>query len=200
MNKPIPLRPDYGHAHRAAANDFWRAVTSATLHIITRGAATPTDTASGLATIGATGLTVLAPQSAFARLAARCARVEFADANQILIPFVDTSPVPLFVGEGGPHQIVQSVLGTLTFGPPKKILFGAVVTAELDRYAIETATTIVQKALTIPANTAVDGAAFDAAAADFNTTRRFAEWRFRFGRHCRRRGCCADCRFSKHWG
>jgi hypothetical protein len=68
-------------------------------------------------------------------------------AAQIFARSEASAPVPLFVAEGAPMPMSQGIFDYITMGPPRKILFGAAVTEELETYAVESATAIVQKNL-----------------------------------------------------
>lgn len=85
--------------------------------------------------------------------------------NQITVPRIATKPVPAFVVEGSPHSMVQAVYDTITLGPPHKMLFAAAVTAELDQYGSETATSIMRRTLGAAVVPVLDGFVFDNAAA-----------------------------------
>lgn len=135
---------------------------------LTRAATTPdtTTTAQALAAIGTYGvLPILAPASAAAALDADCLQINFGNASTVVIPKINTAPVAQWTAEGSASAMVQPVYSSIVVGPLKKILFGAAVTVELQQYAIETATSIVQTALTDAALIALDGAVLDNSAA-----------------------------------
>ena len=190
----IPLRPDYSAAVTANSRSFWRGMTAHVLgalrnessddivdrgwhndtaaKLVARAASTPANsTTSGwakeLAPIGITSLiTTFAPASAAARLFASCAQLDFQGVSQIIVPKITTPPTGTWVGEGAAAAMVQPVIGNVLIGPPRKLLFGAACTAEIQRYTAETASTIIQRTVTEQANIALDTALLDATAAD----------------------------------
>jgi hypothetical protein len=109
----------------------------------------------------------LAPLSAAAALYPNCLQLSFdGGVNTNVIPKVTTPPTATWISEGSPSTIVQSVYGTVQVGPPRKLLFGAAVTGELQRYGPDTALQIIQRTLIDAATSALDSALLDATAAD----------------------------------
>jgi hypothetical protein len=84
--------------------------------------------AADLARISYTPLPLLTPASAAGRLAAAALPLEFDRVQQTLVPRINTPPIGTWVAENSPHAMVQAVLGSVLCGPPRKILFGAVIT------------------------------------------------------------------------
>jgi hypothetical protein len=89
--------------------------------------------------------------------------------NTIIVSKVTTMATGTWIAEGSAAAMVQPVLGAAVIGPPRKLLFGAACTTELERYTAETATTIIQRTVVDAANLAVDAALLDTTAGD--TTR-----------------------------
>jgi hypothetical protein len=188
MHGDAPTLPP--RSSSASSNVFFRAIAAMTLaklksedaeeiferafgrseaaSLIIKASVTPLSTTTGSQFAGVartTLLTGLSQGSAAFKLFAKCMRLDFDGFNQVIVPVVTTSQAPIFVPEGNPGNIVQEVLGSVTFGPPNKLLFGVVVTAELQQYAVDTATTILGKALIEKAASTLDAAVFDANAA-----------------------------------
>jgi hypothetical protein len=111
-------------------------------------------------------LHTLAPASAASRLQQKCVAVDFVNVNQVLIPKVTTLPTATWTAEGNPSAIVQPVYGSVLIGPPRKLLFGAACSVELQNYAIDVATEIIRRTLIEAAAVALDTALLDAVAAD----------------------------------
>ena len=171
-NTKAPLRPAYVEAAANHGKNFWRACAAQVIvkqsgSTKTRAVPMPLTTTTGaeFAALATTGLlTGLAPASAAAKLFSRCSRVVFDGVDKIIIPRIATSDAPVFVAEGSAHTVVQSVADYLALSQ-FKMLFSSVVTNEIASYAIETAATLIQKALTAPAATQLDAEVFGDTAA-----------------------------------
>lgn len=114
-------------------------------------------------------LPILAPRSASAALSEKCLSLDFVGTTQVVVPQITTPPTAAWVAEGGGVSIVQPVFGQTLVGPPRKILFGAAVTADLAKYAPETAMPIIKATIIRAAIKGLDSALLDATSAD--TTR-----------------------------
>jgi hypothetical protein len=195
MNRPsgaIPLRPDYSGVRASTAKSFWRGLTAIALATIRKqdpedvvARAWGRDEVAGLVTRAATSpassgspwglelpistaslLVTLAPASAAAKLQAAAVPLDFTGVNIIVVPNVTTAPTGTWVAEGSSVKIVQPVYGSQLIGPPKKLLFGAGFTRELQLCTAETGTVIIQRTLSEAAAVALDTALFDNSAAD----------------------------------
>lgn len=151
----------------------WR--TDATARLVFRAASTPATTTSitwaqSLVPIGLYNfLVTLAPASAAAALYRRAVQIDFETINQAVIPKVNTAPTGTWTAEGAPAAMVQPVYGSVVVGPPRKLLFGAACTNELEQYSAESAVSIIQRTLVDAATVALDTALLDDTSAD--TTR-----------------------------
>jgi hypothetical protein len=114
-------------------------------------------------------LPTLAPAAAATRLYQNAVQLDFGTANIMLVPKITTMPTGTWIAEGSATDMVQPVLGSVTIGPPRKLLFGAAATSEIQRYTMETATTVIQRTVVDAAQLAVDAALLDTTAGD--TTR-----------------------------
>jgi hypothetical protein len=129
---------------------------------------TTTGWARDLAPIGMAGnvLVTLAPAAAATRLYEQAVQLDFTGINQIVVPRVVTPPTATWVAEGGATNFLQPVLGNVVVGPLKKILIGAAVTSELERYTPQTASRVIEATLSEAVAVAIDSALLDNAAAD----------------------------------
>jgi Phage capsid family len=192
MNAPrpagIPLRPDrdalaaeqrravsrmltavaIGGLKRRAASaimqEYWPGDTRAGM--LTKGAVSPTSTASFPAATGVAFLPSLAPQSAGVRLFERSLKLDFAGVSTYSVPSAATFPPPLFVGESAAIPVVQGDLDTVTVGPTRKLAFIVPISIELENYSAESASAIITRLMADVAGKALDGAIFSSVAAD----------------------------------
>lgn len=134
----------------------------------TRAAVSPTSTATTALSPTRLGniLLDLSPQSAAARLFARCVQVDFTGVQQVNFPYPTLVPTAIFIAEGAPMPMADATLGIATVGPVKKILLGAAVTGELADYSVGMAATIIGRVLSNQVARNLDSYVFDAVAAD----------------------------------
>jgi hypothetical protein len=111
-------------------------------------------------------LSGLAPQSAAVRLFERAVRLDFDGVYQFSVPRASVSAEPVFVAEGSPTPISEHVFDAVTVGPTKKMLLGAAITAELEFYAAESASAIIERVMSDQAGKSLDAAVFSDVAAD----------------------------------
>jgi hypothetical protein len=194
MNKPIGLRPDYYGARAeytaTASRNFWRLMTAnvigairdvPTADVITAAwgreereklitkASTNITSSSGAEFLPITAvgsLPILAPRSAAAVLAEKCLSLNFDGINQVMVPSISTAPTGQWTGEGSPMSMVQPAAASLLVGPPRKLAFGAAVTAEVANYSADIAMPIIKATILRAAVLALDAALLDATAAD----------------------------------
>ena len=92
-------------------------------------------------TVNSAVLTNVAPASAAARLFEHpnVISLDFDGVNIYAIPRGSLIPVPVFIAEGAPMPMVQVALDLTLVGPPRKILVGTALSAELETYSANTA-------------------------------------------------------------
>jgi hypothetical protein len=96
-------------------------------------------------------------------LFARCPRLDLSNAQQGIIPRVDSITAPtLFVGEGTAHPVFQGISNAQIFGPAKKLLVACVLSNEMRKCAPGLA---LEQSLGEKVKTMVDAIGFDANAA-----------------------------------
>jgi Phage capsid family len=187
----VPLVPDRRALETTQRRSFHRAATGAVLAafnrdataeriiskawpsdreaiLLTRAPSTPT---SGPSIAQVTTLRLLAPPSAAAKLFDHPAaiKLDFAGVTTYSIPRVGSAPAPLFIAEGQPAPVVAVNYAGTTCGPPKKLMFMAGLSNELQDATPEAASTLIGATLSEAATKAFDAAVFSATAAD--TTR-----------------------------
>ena len=91
-------------------------------------------------------LDALAPDAATVAVFGQSARVDMRGTHFMILPSV-TMPLPIFVGEGLPHPIVNGVTTAQTMGPAHKMQIGCAITNELEFSTPENASTIIGRAL-----------------------------------------------------
>jgi hypothetical protein len=190
----IPLRPAYDEAISSRGKSFWRGLTCAALaqlqpmggdvdpakisrrnfdkdvmaEYVARAAVTPLDTIAGaaLAPTMTSALWSALPPFASRQLFDRSLKLDLTGgAHQtIKIPRVVTPAAPVWLAEHSPMPIVSDVFDVATLGPLKKLMLGAVVSRELENYAIESAVAIVEQATSPAFRKAMDATVFDASA------------------------------------
>jgi hypothetical protein len=188
------LRPDYDEAASARGKSFWRGLTCAALaqmqpmggdvdpvkisqrhfdkdvmaEYVARAAVTPTDTvaAAALAPTMTAAFWSALPRFASLQLFDRSVKLDLTGGPHatVKVPRVTTSVPPVWLAEHSPMPIVADVFDAATLGPLKKLMLGAVVTRELENYAIESAVQLVKQATSPAIRKAVDSAVFDASA------------------------------------
>jgi hypothetical protein len=188
--RPIPLRADPGELLREDRLAFHRSVAAIALarrdktspdaivrsagwddfrtKIFVRAAMSPTDTTSGVAVTQThvSPLLLVAPGAAATQLFARCLPFDLAGVLQVQVPHVGVHPQPIFVAEGQPFPIAQATLGaSAVVGPARKLMFGVVLTRELDNAVPETASVVLGRLLNESASLSLDSFVFDANAA-----------------------------------
>src|SRR5262245_58561472 len=97
--------------------------TDSVAEIYTRATIAPTSTSSsGADSLLASGFGVLsiAPQSAAAKLFARCLQLNFAGVHRFSIPSVSTVPAAAWVAEGGGHIVDSGEVTSVVAGPVRK--------------------------------------------------------------------------------
>ena len=159
MTAQIQMRP--GQSFAQTMERLWGREEAERYTSITRAASTVATTGNTnvilpISIIGS--LPIIAPRSASAVLAEKCLSLDFTGVNQAMIPSITTPPTGTFIAEGSPLSIVQPVFGSVLVGPPRKILFGAAVTAELAKYSPEVALNIIRSTITRSAILALDTA------------------------------------------
>jgi hypothetical protein len=140
------------------------------LEAITRAAVNPatlTTAAPFVGTSVASFLRSLAPRSAASQLFQLGLTVPLDGVGSIVLPrgLGPSAPLPVFIDETGAIPVVQGLVSSVQLGPPKKLSFIAVVTAELERLAAEAATAILRDAMTSATERALDAAVFSDVAA-----------------------------------
>jgi hypothetical protein len=190
-----PFLPSDRPADITKAKSFWRGLTCACLaqlqpmggdvdpvkisernwrrdelaHYVARAAVSPLDTTSGAAFLPTmtNALWSALPPFASRQLFQNSLQLDLTGGPQqkINVPRVITSAVPAWVAEHGAMPVVSDVFGATVVGPLKKLMLAAVVTREIEKYAIESAVAIVQQATAPAIRKALDAAVFDASAA-----------------------------------
>jgi hypothetical protein len=196
MNKPIPLRPDYGAVRARAGQSLVRAATALLLSrankttlkevvaknwpsqkdLITRAASTPANsTTVGWAAdlIGSTtadGVSVLSPASAYAAIFERGMRFTFDGSGNIIVPnIVAAASNADFVAEGAPIPVIQLDTSGHTIIQPKKFAVITTFTKEALSHSVPNVEVLVRTVLGESIALALDSKLLDATAG--STTR-----------------------------
>jgi hypothetical protein len=187
--QPIPLRPDRDILRTEQRRSLHRLLAATALSELTDTSvdkivdkAWPNDTAVRTA-VNITGmssavaltpsvvgpaLTGIAPAAASSKLFKHesTIKLDFAGVAEYRIPRGSLTPVPIFIGEGAPMPMMQAALTAATIGPPRKILLGTAITAEVEFLSANTASSIIGTIISEQAAKSLDAAVFDTAAAD----------------------------------
>jgi hypothetical protein len=184
---PIPLRPDANAAFASERRSLIRALTAKTLAAagkgyeadvlkttwpgdsqaatVLRAVSSPTSTGSFFAIQPTALLRNLAPSSAALKLFAAGLQVDLSGINSVLVPKIAMPPTAVFVAEGAPSPALQYSTANTQVGPLKKILFGIVVSRELQESTPGTASGVLGAIMDAQASRSIDVVAFGAGAA-----------------------------------
>ena len=183
MNRPIPLRPDFTAAKREASRALFRKAAVMYLanarreHItdVMKAAVSPTATSDfGVAVLAPADVPiVIAPQSAFAALAAMGITVNLSGVASVRIPgrIVTEADAGSFVAEGAPIPVRQSSFAAGPTLAPFKLACIVVMTREFAEHSSAAdATSIMQQMMGEAATLKLDSTCLGSAAAVAGTS------------------------------